>query len=410
MYAVIDLETTGLRPSWHDRVVEVAIVHLDGLGNIEREWCTLVNPQRDMGPQGIHGITAAEARRAPTFAQLAGAVADLLRGRVVVSHNLRFDAQFLVHEYDRLGFTVPVSIDYGLCTMSLADRFLPTAGRSLLDCCHVAGIRLDRAHSALHDARAAAMLLAQYLGMAGKPPPWDDLAAQAPTLSWPAMPARDVTLTARQRPGQPAEHFLSRLVARLPRVHQPQGDAYLDILDHALLDRHISATEADALVTVAGQLDLGRYEVIDLHEQYLHALAVAALADGVVTDDEHDDLITVAALLGLGPDHLDQAFDAAIRATQADAPPAVRPLGQFTLQPGDIVVFTGQMDQPREVWENRARAMGLRVEDRITKQTRLLVAADPDSMSGKARKAATYGIPIIHPGAFEQLARKQRHG
>jgi DNA polymerase III subunit epsilon len=156
MYAVVDLETTGLRPSWHDRVVEVAVVHVDGQGNREREWCSLVNPERDMGPQAIHGITAAEARRAPTFAQLAYTIVDLLKGRVVVAHNWRFDAQFPRYEYDRLGFSVPISFDRGLCTMTLADKFLPTAGRSLLDCCHVAGIEHDYAHFALHDARAPA--------------------------------------------------------------------------------------------------------------------------------------------------------------------------------------------------------------------------------------------------------------
>ncbi|WP_371825942.1 exonuclease domain-containing protein [Nonomuraea turcica] len=36
-YAVIDLETTGLRPSWHDRIIEVAVVVLDPLGRITDE-------------------------------------------------------------------------------------------------------------------------------------------------------------------------------------------------------------------------------------------------------------------------------------------------------------------------------------------------------------------------------------
>lgn len=407
IYAVIDLETTGLRPNWHDRIVEIAIVHLDDEGNREREWCTLVNPQRDMGPQAIHGITAAEARSAPTFAQLAGTIADRLRERVLAAHNLRFDAQFLLHEYDRLGLTVPVSFDRGLCTMALAGQYLPDAGRSLLDCCHVAGIELDNAHSALHDARAAAMLLAQYVNMAGKPVPWAHLVAQAPTTAWPTFALQKIAPTPRLRPGQPTEHFLSRLVARLPRVRHPQGDAYLDVLDRALLDRHISATEADTLVAVAEELDLGRYEVIELHEKYLYALADAALADDVITDEEHDDLVAVAALLGLGPAYLNQAIDAAARANRdAIARVMAQPPGQFALAPGDIVVFTGQMDQPREVWEDLARAMGLAVADRVTKRTRLLVAADPDSMSGKARQAAKYGIPIIHPDAFEQLTPK----
>jgi DNA polymerase III subunit epsilon len=248
------------------------------------------------------------------------------------------------------------------------------------------------------------MLLARYMDVAGTPVPWAHLMSRAPAEVWPVAAATEVVPVLRQRPGQPVEHFLSRLVARLPRLHQPQGDAYLDLLDRALLDRHISATEADALIVVAEQLDLGRYEVIALHENYLQALAVAALADGVVTDEEHDDLVSVAALLGLGPDHLEHAFDAASRATPGGtARQAPVPSGRFTLALGDTVVFTGQMDEPREIWEDRARAKGLVVADRVTKQTRLLVAADPDSMSGKARKAAAYGVPIIHPNAFDQL-------
>jgi DNA polymerase-3 subunit epsilon len=104
VYAVIGLETTGLRTSSHDRVVEVAVVRLDASGRIVDEWCSLVNPARDMGPQDIHGISAAEARRARAFADLAGAVAERLAGRTLVAHNLAFDAPFLAAEFHRLGF------------------------------------------------------------------------------------------------------------------------------------------------------------------------------------------------------------------------------------------------------------------------------------------------------------------
>ncbi|MEO3873755.1 exonuclease domain-containing protein [Nonomuraea sp. B12E4] len=47
-YAVIDTETTGLRPAWHDRIIEMGVVHLDAYGEITREWVTLVNPGRDL--------------------------------------------------------------------------------------------------------------------------------------------------------------------------------------------------------------------------------------------------------------------------------------------------------------------------------------------------------------------------
>lgn len=46
---------------------------------------------------------------------------------------------------------------------------------------------------------------------------------------------------------------------------------------------------------------------------------------------------------------------------------------------------------------------GLKVGDNVTKKTKLLVAADPDSMSGKAEKARRYGIPIVHPTAYQHM-------
>jgi DNA polymerase-3 subunit epsilon len=39
----------------------------------------------------------------------------------------------------------------------------------------------------------------------------------------------------------------------------------------------------------------------------------------------------------------------------------------------------------------------------LTKRTRLLVAADPDSQSGKAAKARSYGVPAVTEEAFARL-------
>jgi DNA polymerase-3 subunit epsilon len=183
VYAVVDVETTGLRPSWHDRIVEIAVVRLDAAGRVEDSWTTLVNPKRDLGPQHIHGITAADARRAPTFDQVAGYLTQLLRGRVLVAHNLSFDAMFLAAEYGHLGIEMPAHRDVGLCTMNMAGRYLPS-GRSLADCCVAAGILSTDAHTALGDALAAAGLLTCYLDRAGQPPPWATTVAAAGAARW----------------------------------------------------------------------------------------------------------------------------------------------------------------------------------------------------------------------------------
>lgn len=43
-YAVIDFETTGVRPELHDRIVEIAVVHFDERGRFEAAYETLINP------------------------------------------------------------------------------------------------------------------------------------------------------------------------------------------------------------------------------------------------------------------------------------------------------------------------------------------------------------------------------
>ena len=119
-YAVVDVETTGLFPGRHDRVIEIGVVLVDREGRQVDEWSTLVNPARDLGPQHIHGIQSGDVLRAPTFAEIAGDLAARLTGRVVVAHNLNFDLRFLAAEYARLSTPVPLDYDRGLCTMLLS--------------------------------------------------------------------------------------------------------------------------------------------------------------------------------------------------------------------------------------------------------------------------------------------------
>jgi DNA polymerase-3 subunit epsilon len=113
-----------------------------------------------------------------------------------------------------------------------------------------------------------------------------------------------------------------------------------------------------------------------LGPDYLAGLAAVALEDGVVTDEEHRDLDGVALLLGLPVAAVDEALAAPRTGRE-----------RWQLRPGDLVVFTGATTPPREDRQRDAAAAGLAVGDSVTRKTRLLVAAGPDSMSGEARKA-----------------------
>jgi DNA polymerase III epsilon subunit family exonuclease len=171
-FAVVDVETTGLDPGT-DRIVEVAVVRCDATGRVVSEWSSLVQPDRDPGPTGVHGITADDLSTAPRFADLAAELGSLLDGTVVTAHNLAFDARFLHEEWRRSGTARPVLP--GLCTLTL-DRALHPGradGYSLAACAAARGIAQPEAHRALADARVTAELLSALLsGLPKARRPW----------------------------------------------------------------------------------------------------------------------------------------------------------------------------------------------------------------------------------------------
>lgn len=397
-FAIIDFETTGFNAHGHDRVVEVAVVHADSNGRVTGVWDTLVNPGRDVGATRIHGITAGEVMRAPTFAQIAPRLVELLAGRVLVAHNASFDTRFLIAELTRAGYEVDPS-GHTMCTMRLAKEFLPGAGRSLRDCCDAFDIVLDDAHRASADALATAELLAAYIESYPEAGYWRDTVARAGRFVWPPLAVLDVDWVTREVANAPSPAFLQRIANRMPDHSGPhEHSEYLALLDRCLLDRAISRHESDQLVQLAQDLGIGRSQAEELNRRYFDALVQVAWSDGVLTAPERKDLVAVAALLLVEP----AAVEAAMTAPPATATPVAVDVHR-ALEPGSLVVLTGEMRRPREEWEQELRARGFQPWSAVTKRVRLVVAADPDSISGKARKARDYGIAIVDEITLERL-------
>lgn len=162
--AVVDLECTGLHPSW-DRIVEIAVIRLTPSGDIENTWSTLVNPQRDPGPTFAHGLVATDLAEAPLFSDVADELEQRLDGAVLAAHNSNFDCAFLRYEFARLERQVPHWPQ--LCTTRVANRLgraTQARSRSLVDLCALEGIpHPPGVHTALGDATATAQLLRVYL-------------------------------------------------------------------------------------------------------------------------------------------------------------------------------------------------------------------------------------------------------
>lgn len=392
-FAVLDFETTGILPSRKHRVVEIGITHVEDDGSISGQWETLVNPQRDLGPQHIHGIRSADLLDAPTFEDVAPDVLALLRDRTFVAHNASFDLRFLVAEFSRSGLYFGDSLPH-ICTMKLSQSF-GVPGRGALDsCCAHFGVSLVDAHTAGADSLATGQLLSAYMGatqsMAEWAAYWSEVSQMGRGYPLPSPATRGIAWKARGDSFSEPQHFLER-ISDPPLEMKAAGaeSAYLDSLDRVLLDREISASEQAELIALADELGLSRTEADALNHTYFDALQQRAWADGVLTEDELGELTSVAEALAIPAAHWNS------NRFSSDSQLAEWEPTEFQLDSGDHIVLTGDMQIERAEWERRLVAAGFVPHPRVTKKTKLLVSADPDSGSGKAQQARKYGIPVV---------------
>lgn len=403
LVAVVDVETTGLHPKQGNRIIEIAVVVVGPGGIIEREFVSLVNPNRDVGPTKIHQIKASDVVNAPRFSDIAGHVLETLQGCVAISgHNVRFDNSFLRHEFETLGVTLP---EYpSLCTMHLSG------GGKLFDCCKRFGVEVgDVQHEALTDARFTARLFG--LSLPNKPDKLEFLLTLKP-IEWPVLAKTNTVILTRQQAELKKSEAPEYLEKLLKQTHENISDQefteaqvdYIDMLDRALEDRIVDDAEAKALLETAMEWGLSGNQVQAIHERYLEQIVETAVQDGKISDFEMQDLVMVASLLG----KKESDIKALIKKAKA-TPVKKTNLPAKTIEDlkGKKVCFTGELfccinGNPitRKMAHDLSIEAGLEILERVTKKLDILVVADPNTLSGKAKLAKGYGVRIMHENVF----------
>lgn len=104
VYAVLDLETTGLDRK-EDRIVQIGVVKVKN--DTLTPWMTYVNPcksaESQMDAFRVHRISPDALRDKPTFAEVASKLCAFLHDvEFVVAYNALFDWSMLVEEFRRL--------------------------------------------------------------------------------------------------------------------------------------------------------------------------------------------------------------------------------------------------------------------------------------------------------------------
>lgn len=165
-FAVVDVETTGMRAGGDDRITEIAVVIVHG-GRREVVVDSLINPGRPIPPAicAITNITNAMVQDAPTFGEVADQVLSALAGRIFVAHNARFDWNFVSAEVRRAR---DLALDGPrLCTVRLARRLVRGVRSCGLDnLTQHFGFENQARHRAAGDALVTADLLARLLRLA----------------------------------------------------------------------------------------------------------------------------------------------------------------------------------------------------------------------------------------------------
>ncbi len=164
---LFDTETTGLEPLSGDRVIEVACLELWRDLPTGSSFHRLIDPERDIPAEAsrVHGMTRADLRGKPRFAEVAEELLAFLGDAPLIAHNAPFDFGFLDAEFARLRRP---ALDRArmIDTLALAKGRFPGAPNSLDALCRRFGIDLtDRtSHNALLDCRLLAEVYVELTG------------------------------------------------------------------------------------------------------------------------------------------------------------------------------------------------------------------------------------------------------
>lgn len=169
---IVDTETTGLEPS--DEILEFAACDLTGNAMFE----SLIRPTKKKSwktAQSIHGISASDVETAPTWVQVASAIEDLLRDRMVLIYNAQYDVR-LIRQSAQAAAVMPPVLSAECVMLQFARwrgirswRHQSWKWHKLDVAAKDVGVkRVGRAHRAMSDAQLTAAIV-RAIGMKADP-------------------------------------------------------------------------------------------------------------------------------------------------------------------------------------------------------------------------------------------------
>lgn len=374
---VFDLETTGIGPN--HRIVELGGVIWDYESDeVVGEFETLIDPQRalDGKAKEKNGLDYSDLTAAPLFEEIAPWLVKIFDRRPVVVHNASFDIPMINREFERAG--IEFQLSQVVCTYILTNKKLSLAASDV-------GYPLLRAGTAIEDARATLEVFRQQdfrRAING--------ANRAQHVAPKIQIIEHRTLSRFQAGVTDEEYELETFSRHLEFEGLDPEKQFLSLLDEVLEDMRIDPREQDELNKFAYELGFSAAQVRQLKNRYLSSVKTAALRDGKITLKEADLINDLSTLLG---------FPANVSPSTSRS--------DIELAQGALLCATGSpVINGKSISKDEIRitveTAGFRFTDILNKKSgvALLILPGESSYSGKAQKAANWGIPTIGYEAF----------
>ena len=413
-FSLIDLETTGLFKN--DRIVEISIRKVDFQGNEIEHLNTLVNPERDVGPQSIHKISALDVQNAPVFSELVGNILSIIDNSVLVGHNINgFDIKFLSKEFEKAGLNFIYSEENTLDSLRFAKELKYPLKLEKLYKSIVKGSSIKKInfHKASEDTKA---LLNIFKTNDFKN--WV-LRQQVTPIFFEDIPEKSKSLATRGEGLESVSSFIES-IKYSEKIIDLEFDEfnlnqYSIALQSYIEDKEVSDEEIRKIQEFVSEFNISIDEARQIHKHILDTYTDIALLDSKITDEEMYKLRQISKLLGI-ENYLEESIENSgnnnIKNKLLEKTISVLPLkresnfyiedlkGKLVCFTGDILVVSSGQEYDKDGLTSVSKNKGINISSTLNKKVDILVAQDVFSQSSKIQKAKNYGIRILDSNDF----------
>ena len=175
---------------------------------------------------------------------------------------------------------------------------------------------------------------------------------------------------------------------------------YAELVERAVEDKVVNSSEINELQEFINDNLISSEDANYVNKELFKNYCAIAYSDFIITEDEKAELKVLGKLLSIKDNDYDEILSTVISEGTKPKETNENFDGMSVCFSGDINVLINNKNYTRKEIEQLAINSGLELKNGVSKKLDLLVVADTQTQSGKARKARDYGIRIISGNDF----------